>query len=117
MLFYQKCLGGKLSLQLVGDSPQGKNLPDSFHSYVLHGELCSNHVALMGTDMVGDDGLLQGNTVSMLVVCKSKKEISQYFKRLATGGRIVQPVKKNFWGLWFGSLQDRYGNHWLLQSA
>lgn len=116
MHFYQKCLGGKLSFQLVGQSPQGKSLPDAFQRYVLQGALSNGSVELIGTDMVGDDGLQQGNTVSLLVVCQSKKEVNHYFKRLATGGRIVQPVKKNFWGLWFGTLQDRYGTYWLLQS-
>ncbi|MBX2893997.1 MAG: VOC family protein [Cyclobacteriaceae bacterium] len=116
MHFYQKCLGGKLSFQLVGESPQGESLPDSMQRYVLQGALRNGRMELMGTDIVGDDGLLQGNTVSLLVVCQSKKELNLYFRRFATGGRIVQPVKKNSWGLWLGSLQDRYGNYWFLQS-
>jgi uncharacterized glyoxalase superfamily protein PhnB len=53
----------------------------------------------------------------MMMVCKTKKEFNTYFKKLGTGGTIIQPAKKNFWGVWFGSLQDRYGNYWLLQCA
>ncbi|MBX2916754.1 MAG: VOC family protein [Cyclobacteriaceae bacterium] len=117
MHFYQKCFGGELDFQLVGESPPGKNLPDAFQRYVLQGALRNGSLELIGTDMVGNDGLMQGNTVSLLVFCKSKREVHKYFKLLATGGRIVQPVKKNFWGLWFGTLQDRYGTHWHLQSV
>jgi PhnB protein len=117
MKFYQKCLGGELHIQLVGDSPEASTLPNAFHAHVLQAELRNGNIELIATDMVGDEGLKQGNTVSMMMVCKTKKEFNTYFKRLASGGTIIQPARKNFWGVWFGSLQDRYGNYWLLQCA
>lgn len=115
MTFYQKCLGGELQIQLVGESPGASALPHSIHRYVLQAELRNGSVEMMATDLVGDDGLKPGNTVSMMIFCKTKKEFNTYFKKLSTGGTIIQPAKKNFWGVWFGTLQDRYGNYWLLQ--
>ena len=117
MKFYQKCLGGELRIQLVGETPEAFTLPNAFHAQVLQAELRNGSIEMVATDLVGDEGLQSGNRVSMMMVCKTKKEFNTYFKKLATGGTIIQPAKKNFWGVWFGSLQDRYGNNWLLQCA
>jgi PhnB protein len=116
MKFYQKCLGGELRIQLVGETKGSSTLPQSFQGQVLQAELRNGSLEMVATDL-GDDGLKQGNMVSMMMVCKTKKEFNTYFKKLAMGGTIIQPAKKNFWGVWFGSLQDRYGNYWLLQCA
>lgn len=117
MKFYQKCLGGELRIQLVGETPEASILPASFNKYVLHAELRNGSVEMVGTDLVGEDGLKPGNTVALMVLCKTKKEFNTCFKKLAMGGSIIQPAKKNFWGVWFGALQDRYGNYWMLQCA
>lgn len=117
MKFYQKCLGGELRIQLVGETPAAFALPHSFHAHVLQAELRNGSVEMVATDLVGDEGLQPGNTVSLMMVCKTKKEFNSCFKKLATGGTIIQPAKKNFWGVWFGALKDRYGNYWLLQCA
>lgn len=116
MKFYQECLGGELRVQLVGETPGASTLPRSFHRHVLQAELRNGNLEIVATDLIGDEGLKPGNTVSMMMVCKSKKEFNMLFKKLTTGGTIIQPAKKNFWGVWFGTLQDRYGNYWLLQS-
>lgn len=108
--------GGELRIQLVGETKRASTLPQSFQGPVLQAELRNGSLEMVATDL-GDEGLKHGNTVSMMMVCKTKKEFNTYFKKLATGGTIIQPAKKNFWGVWFGSLQDRYGNYWLLQCA
>ena len=114
MLFYQKCLGGELLLQTIGDSPLAKQMPAKMKDFILHATLTKNELILMGSDMVAETGLIKGNAVSLSVNCSSEKEIKSFYKKLAVGGNADHPLENTFWGALFGDLTDKYGNHWLL---
>lgn len=114
MLFYQKCLGGKLVLQTIGDSPLAKHMPVKMKEFILHSTLTKEELILMGSDMVAETGLIKGNAVSLSVNCRSEKEIRSFYKKLSAGGNADHPLENTFWGALFGDLTDKYGNHWLL---
>lgn len=114
MQFYQKCLGGDLSIQQVGASPLAGKLPDKMKDYVLHARLVSRNFVLMGSDMVSESGLVRGNAVSLVLNCSTEKEIRVCYERLANGGEKNHPLEYTFWESLFGSLTDKFGNHWLL---
>lgn len=114
MQFYQSCLGGELLLQTVGESPLSEQLPQEMKDCIVHSTLKRDGVILMGTDMVGEKGLLPGNTVSLLLQCSSETEIRDCYSRLSDGGKATHPLHVSFWGALFGDLTDRYGNNWLL---
>ncbi|MBL8131822.1 MAG: VOC family protein [Anaerolineae bacterium] len=112
--FYQECFGGELSIQLVGESPMAGHMPPELHNRVLHASLTSGSIALMGSDMLGAEGLVIGNGVSLCLVCSSKEDITRFFDKLSQGGRVEHPLKEEFFGT-FGDLVDRYGYGWMLQ--
>ena len=114
MHFYQECLGGELYFQTVGEMPLSAKLPECMKACILHASLQKNGWVLMGTDMVGDQGLIRGNAVSILIECSSEKEMKSYYKMLVAGGQTTYPIAQTFWGAWFGGLTDKYGNHWLM---
>lgn len=114
MTFYKNCLGGKLVLQTVGESPMAEKLPAGMKSSILHSTLTKGNLVLMASDMVGENGLVKGNSVSLLLYCGSKKEITTLYKKLSAGGRETHPLENTFWGALFGDLTDKYGNQWLL---
>ena len=117
MKFYQKCLGGKLSFQTVGESPLSEKMPKRMKEYILHASLTNGSLLLMGSDMVGDYGLVRGNAVSLTLNCSSEKEIRNCFKKLSAGGLVTCPLDKTFWSALFGGLTDKFGNHWLLNCS
>ncbi len=114
MLFYQKCLGGELDFQTIGDSPLAKHMPVKMKKCILHSTLTNQNLILMGSDMVGETGLIKGNAVSLSVNCSSEKELRTFYKKLSSGGKTDHPLENTFWGALFGDLTDKYGNHWLL---
>lgn len=114
MRFYQECLGGELHFQTVGEAPMSEELPECMKAYILHASLQRSDWVLMGTDMVGDQGLIRGNAVSILIECNSEKEMRNYYEMLSAGGQSTYPIEQTFWGAWFGGLTDKYGNHWWL---
>src|SRR5262249_33151106 len=107
-------LGGELVLQTLGESPLGAQLPTEMKAYILHSILIKDNLVLMGSDMVDDQGLIKGNTVSLMLNCSSEAEIRRCYANLADGGEARHPLENTFWGALFGDLIDKFGNHWLL---
>jgi PhnB protein len=114
MTFYKECLGGELSIQTIGESPLADKMPAKMKEFILHAVLTNGALVLMGSDMVGDNGLRKGNAVSLMLNCSSEEEIRTCFEKLSSGGIKDHPLENSFWGALFGDLTDRFGNHWLL---
>jgi PhnB protein len=105
MTFYQKCLGGELTAQTVGESPVAGQMPPDMKNRVMHASLTKGSVALMASDMMGTSGVANGNAVSLLVNCSGDEEIKTFFAKLSDGGKVGHPLKEEFWGATFGDLQ------------
>ncbi|HUR67392.1 MAG TPA: VOC family protein [Chitinophagaceae bacterium] len=114
MSFYQECLGGELFFQTIGDSPLADKMPPQMKESILHSTLTKGKMVLMGSDMVGEKGLLKGNAVSLMLNCSSEDEIKGFYSKLVIGGEATHPLEISFWGALFGDLTDKFGNHWLL---
>lgn len=115
MTFYQQCLGGKLYLQTVGDSPMGENLPQWMKECILHATLTNKGIVLMATDMVEEAGLLRGNAVSLMLECNSEAEIRDYYEKLSEKGKQTYPLEITEGGALFGGVTDKFGTQWLFQ--
>jgi PhnB protein len=114
MIFYRKCIGGKLEIRAIGQSPLANQMPVKMKKYILHSSLVKKEFAIMASDMVGENGLAKGNSVSILLNCDSEKEIKNIYKKLAQGGKQTHPIETTFFGSLLGDLVDKYGNTWLL---
>lgn len=116
MIFYQKCLGGSLSLQTIGESPIGCKMPVRMKKYILTGILQNNHLIISGTDLVLETGLIKGNNFALLLQCSTTTELEKTFTLLSKGGDKIQLPNENFYGIFVGTLKDKYGIHWVLQA-
>lgn len=114
MGFYKSCLGGKLSLQTIGETPLSEKMPEKMKECILHSTLVKNDLILMGTDMASDKGLVKGNAVSLMLNCNSERQIKSFHKKLSQGGTVTHPLEVTFWGAIIGNLSDKFGNNWLL---
>ena len=110
---YKEIFGGELSLQLAGDSPAKDQMPEHLHNQVMHSHLKSSTIEIMATDMAPTQPV-EGNTVYLALICDSEDELNDYYNKLSEGGKVEQPLTKAFFG-WFGSLQDKFGKHWMFQ--
>ncbi len=114
MTFYKDCLGGKLTLQTIGESPLSDKMPPLMKESILHATLTKGELILMASDMVGERGLIKGNSVSLMLNCSSEEEIKTCYTNLVADGVADHPLENSFWGALFGDLTDKFGNHWLL---
>ena len=113
MNFYKDIFGGELSVLWAGDSPAKDQMPQHLHNQVMHSHLKSNAIEIMGTDMAPTQPV-EGNTVYLALICSGEEEVRGFFDKLSAGGKIEQPLTKAFFG-WFGSLEDKFGKHWMFQ--
>jgi PhnB protein len=114
MMYYKSCIGGRLSFQTVGSTFPSKGMQKKMGACILQATLSKGGLVLLGTDMTPDEGLVKGNSVSILLNCNSKASIKKYHKSLAVGGQISHPLAPNAHGALFGAIIDRFGHHWLL---
>ncbi|HYG50463.1 MAG TPA: VOC family protein [Flavobacteriales bacterium] len=114
MQFYHKCLGGKLELQTVGESPMAEKLPAKMKKAILHASLRNKNLVLMGSDMVSEQGLIKGNSVSLMLDVKSEKEVRTLFSKLSRGGKPGYAIEKTFFGALLGNFTDKFDNNWIL---
>jgi len=114
MTFYKECLGGELTMQTVAESPLADQIPAEMAQNILHATLIKDRLTLLGSDMVGPEGLIQGNTISLSLNCGSEQEIHEFFASLSSDGQVTHPLESAFWGATFGDLIDKYGISWLL---
>jgi PhnB protein len=114
MTFYKECLGGELIFQTVNESPMADKLPQQMRDYILHSALTNGNLILMGSDIVREEGLVVGNSISLMLNCNSEDEIHHFYNNLSNGGIKTHPVEPSFWDSLFGELTDKFGNHWIL---
>jgi PhnB protein len=116
MTFYKECLGGELSFQTLGELPLPVNepMPPCMENCIVHALLINETLVLAASDMVPENGLIKGNSVSLLLNCNSEEEAREYYGKLSAGGEATHPLENTFWGAVFGDLTDRFGNQWLI---
>ncbi|MES2616721.1 MAG: VOC family protein [Bacteroidota bacterium] len=114
MLYYKRCFGGLLTLETVKGSPMESSWPKQTHNNILHAQLVSDAITILGSDMIEQDGLTVGNNVTLALVCKTDFEIENYFIKLSHEGTIKYPLH-DFYGGKIGGIIDKFGIHWLLK--
>ena len=110
--FYQSCLDGELTVTTVENSPMAAYMPDKkdqvFHAQLKHGDL-----VLLGSDMVGEEGIIKGNSMVLTLECASKDEAESLFSKLSAGGKIGHPLSHQPFG-GIGDFSDKFGVDWFV---
>jgi PhnB protein len=114
MKFFQECLGGNLTLTTVGESAMANQMPSEMQQQIMHANLTNGILVLLGSDMVGPEGLVKGNSFTLQVECDSENELTTLYSKLSSGGIATYPVAPSFWGGLYGQLTDKFGNYWML---
>jgi PhnB protein len=113
MNFYKDCFGGELFLQTVGESPEmAAQMPPEWKDCIIHATLTSGDLVLMASDLNRNERV-EGNTVHLIVNCKSEEEINQFFSKMSDGAEIIEPVADVPWGAKYGELRDKFGKYWM----
>ena len=114
MTFYKECFGGELYFQTIGESPLSSNMTVQMKNVILNSTLHNESFMIVGTDMVGNEGIIKGNSFSILVNCTSQEEAKKVYEKLSDGSFTGNSLQNKYWGGLFGYITDKYNNHWLI---
>ncbi len=115
MQFYKECLGGELRLMTVRESPMASQMPPAMMDNIMHAALDSDGMVIMASDMLGPEGVMRGNAVSLCVNGTDKQEIEAYFAKLSAGGKVKTALREEFFGT-YGDFTDKFGIDWIFQA-
>ena len=117
MAFYQKCLGGELSLTRVADTPMKAYMPEALHQKVAFAYLKTATIEFSATDWQHQTRKFnQGNTVAMYVNGKNYQELKTVFDKLSEEAdkALLDELKEMPFGT-YGHLADKFGVHWFFR--
>lgn len=118
MAFYQKCLGGELTLTKLGDTPMKDQFPPEKHSRIINAQLVSVAIEISATDWMASPALepIRGNMFSIFVIGETYEELKNVFDKLAEGAKKewFQDLHEVPFGT-YGQFFDRYGVQWIFK--
>lgn len=123
-VFYKGVFGTEFSMPIMRfkDAPPNPDYPVAADDaqLVMHVELpiLGGHV-LMGTDACESMGqrLVTGNHVHINLQPDTRAEADRLFAALSAGGTVQMPLQDMFWGDYFGSLTDPFGQQWMVNCS
>jgi PhnB protein len=117
MAFYQSCLGGKLTVTKVCETPMKGQVPPEQHHKVAFANLKSGVMEVSATDWLHATRTPRpGNTVAIYVCGGKCNELRAIFDKLAIGANkeLLDDLREMPFGS-YGHLADKYGVHWFFQ--
>src|SRR5579864_2871901 len=113
--FYKRVFGGTYELMRVKDTPMADKMPAYQRDRVMHASFTSPSISFFASDgretkAVDPDA---GN-ISLALSTTNAAEAERIFKALSDGGKVTMPLDDAFWGGKFGTVNDRFGNEWLV---
>lgn len=114
MEFYQTVFSGELTLSTFGEAGMTDHgvQPDG----IMHASLIApNGITLMASDAAtGMREYVAGTNMSMSLSGDNEAELTDYYNKLADGGKVEQPLTKAPWGDTFGMCIDKFGIFWMV---
>lgn len=119
--FYARVLGGRITAAMTyADAPPDMPITDEkYKNWLMHCWLEVGDQALMGADMDKEwapnvDKPKNGFDVTLHTT--DEAEARRWYDALAEGGRAVMPFQATFWSPGFGSLVDKFGVPWMVNT-
>jgi PhnB protein len=115
LAFYAQCLGGKVAFSMTfGESPMGKDTPDSHKDKIMHATLEARGQQIMASDLPPDFPFEGFKGFALSVQGSSVDEGKKLFDALGAGGQVTMPYGETFWAKGFGMLVDQFGVPWMI---
>jgi PhnB protein len=118
--FYAEILGGTVTAAMrFGDAPPDMPVGPEYKDWLMHCWLEIGDQALMGADLPPEfapniDKPKNGFDVTFHT--QDAAEARRVFDALAEGGRVGMPFAETFWSPGYGSLIDKFGIPWMVNT-
>ena len=112
--FYEKHLGGKITMMLThGEQPGLTGVSPDLSKTILHARITIGETELMGSD-VPPARFQPMRSVYLSLMLSSIEEAERIHGLLADGGEIFMPMQETFFAYRFSMLRDKFGTSWMI---
>jgi PhnB protein len=109
--FYEKHLGGKITMLMRhGDQPGGQT-PPGWTGKVLHARMDLGGTELLGADIPSFQPI---RSAYLSLTLDSDREADRVFALLSDGGEVFMQMQETFFASRFAMLRDKFGTSWML---
>lgn len=112
--FYEKHLGGKITVMMNHNQQPGLNeVPADWKEKVMYARMSLGETEIMANDVPGDR-FQPMRSVYLSLTVDSIEEAERIHGLLADGGQIFMPMEETFFAYRFSMLRDRFGTSWMV---
>jgi PhnB protein len=109
--FYKQALGGEATINRYGDSPM--QVDEDYKDKIVHARyVFDNNMIMISDSFKGQPVSTKGN-IQLSVEADNEEQLRSAFEKLSEGGRVTMPLAKQYWGAFFGMLEDKFGVSWM----
>ncbi|HMN11569.1 MAG TPA: VOC family protein [Bellilinea sp.] len=115
--FYSDVFGGTVKSKMrYSEGPAEFSKDPVMANWLMHGSAkLTDNMDIGVSDALPEYAQINiGNQIEVMVETDTEAEADRIFARLAEGGKVIMPMEVQFWGDYYGSLVDKYGNPWSL---
>lgn len=97
-----------------GDSPPapGFTVTEEMKKLVMHTSLTIHGSEVLFSDAMPDSPAVFGTNINLTVVSRDLEKLELDFSKLSEEGNVIMPLKKTFWSVAYGVVEDKYGIRW-----
>lgn len=112
--FYEKHLGGKITVMMNHNQQPGLNeVPANWKEKIMYARMSLGETEIMANDVPGDR-FQPMRSVYLSLTVDSIEEAERIHGLLADGGQIFMPMEETFFAYRFSMLRDRFGTSWMV---
>lgn len=109
-LFYEKHLGGKITMMTVHQQPP-PGFPKEWTKPILHAIVEIGGILLRGADIPNAEPM---RSVYLTLRFDTPEKAERVYDLLSSDGEIFMKMEKTFFANRFAMLRDRFGTSWML---
>lgn len=119
--FYASVLGGEITAAFpYGAGPPDMPVSEKYSDWLMHCWLQIGDQAIMGADMDSDwaPGIDKPkNGFDVALHADDVEQARRWFEALSEGGKVGMAFAETFWSPGYGSLVDRFGVPWMVNTV
>ena len=123
--FYKSIFGGDFPFVMrFNEMPQdaadgegcvGECIPENDANGLAHISLPIGQTMLMASDVPSNmPPVVSGTNVSLCISVDSRADADRIFGALSEGGTVQMPMQDQFWGDYYGMLEDKFKIQWMV---